>query len=144
MIIVKGDEVSFVRADSARAIRLPATYKMVHDPDGESLPKCEVYFGPVTMTRAKAKMTSAASQYLGRKYEGRLARLNPPSGGWKPAAQVSMIHYRRWGHRGVDGPREMFKHPFKGSPLTLERSGRFYRIALGRICFLDDRGFVFP
>jgi hypothetical protein len=150
MIVVKATHVVFERDDRTK-LTIPASYGMLHDPEGESRPKCEVYFAPYTILRREPPTLSAAARrYLGANYDARLARTDLPIAGWSEVGMVRTIWYKRNGERGVARPREDFVHPFRTvipfwrKSLLLEKSGRAYRLSLGAFCSIDDRGFVFP
>lgn len=144
-LLMKGEKVVFEIAQPngrVRKITCPASYGMLHDPDGDALPKCAAYVGPVTRTNVPAKMTSTARAYLGSSYSGRRIKIGrvPPPESFKvigPAVQIWYV--RRGKHAGL------FYHPFKrGVHPVLEKSGRWYRLSLGTSCIWNDRGFVFP
>jgi hypothetical protein len=149
-MVVKATHVELELA-SGRTVVLPTRYGMLHDPDAEVRPKCEVYLAPYTLLPGPAPALSRkARRYLGDHYEGRPARTSLPAAGWRPEGEVRTIWYRRAGNRGHARPREDYAHGFRErftfwrTPVVLERSGTVRRLNLGRFCVIDDRGFVFP
>jgi hypothetical protein len=146
-IVVKGDRVLFAtRADAPLqptrdCLRLPARYGIIHDPDGTDLRRCTVYFGPYRTIGGKPTLTRAARAYFGPHYAAKPIAVNPPGDDarWTSVAPVYVIFYRRKGFRAGG-----YHHPFRRAPLTLEKSGPFYRLYLPGTCIVDDRGFVFP
>jgi hypothetical protein len=129
----------------------PAGYGIIHDPDGESLPKCDVFIGPFKKSRRPAEMTRAAKAYFGSKYPGLQGSVNVPiDGPWTPIGETNQIWYRR----GVDGRPALAKapyyHPFykrgrKAKALILHRGPRgFLWLSLPSGCILNERGFVWP
>lgn len=143
MILVKGDRVQFLTTDG-NMIVLPSSAGIIHDPEGEERPRCEVFFGPYKLQRKRPvpRITRAAVKYYGRHYQPTVALIDLPHGPWRPIAHVTKIFYKR-GLRGAQHAGG-FHHPFARAPLTLEKSGKFYRLSLPGGCIVDDRGFVFP
>ncbi len=140
-IIIKGSKVVFILS-SGRRVRLPPSYGIIHDPDGKSLPRCEVFFGPYRKTKRVANDPSRkARQYFGTNYVPREATVAVPDGPWQPVGEVDEILYERT--KGSKYAAKYF-HPFKKFSPELSRSGRYYRLALKNGCIVDDRGFVFP
>ena len=127
---------------NGKLIRLPRSYGMLHDPEGTDFARCDVYFGPYKMTRAKAPMDSSAKWYFGRTYEAKGVRIDGLrlDGPWKHVAGVRKIFYYRRGVRAPGG----FHHAFHRSPLELSKCGKFYKLTLPGGCIVDDRGFVWP
>lgn len=153
MILVKGDQVAFGTTESTDASRpdafLPPRWGMIHDPDGEQLPRCEVYFGPYRRLpapkrgrEARLVLTRAAKDYFGPSYQATPIVVERPKQNWKHVAYVVKIFYVR-GRRGGIHPGA-YHHSFKGQPLLLESSGSFFRLSLRDGCIVDDRGYVFP
>lgn len=159
-IIVKGNQVAFATESASREnprsiptpdLRLPPRYGIIHDPKGEKLPRCTVYFGPYKIVRGTPQMTPEARKYFGSRYEAavvEVSRPNPSNSTWEPVALVTHIFYVR-GSRGNGAyAKGAYHHTFARSPLTLDKSGKFYRLSLTpgspNACIVDDRGFVFP
>jgi hypothetical protein len=137
-ILIKGDHVRFEMTDGSM-ITMPDSYGIIHDPEGYSLPYCEVFFGPFEVTRQRVDLTSKAKAYFGRGYEGRRAIVDVPiQGPWEFVGETIQIFYKR---RGKDTRK--FYHPQK-RPVRLLRCGKFYKNELPDGCVLDDRGFVWP
>ena len=142
MILIKGDALIF-QTDTGRMIDLPTKSGIIHDPDGEDRPKCEVFFGPYRILRQRPTGTTrAATKYFGSRYKPAMATVDLPKGPWEPIAKVVKIFYKR-GLRGADHAGG-FHHPFARTPLTLSKCGRYWRLSLPQGCIVDDRGFVFP
>lgn len=143
MILVKGNRVKFKTVEG-KILSLPAHHGIVHDPDGQQLKKCDVYFTPYRKLSRKPKGTTrAAARYFGANYNVRYVVVNVPRSGWKPVADVVMIYYVRTGLPGSGGMRG-YHHPFQSKPVRLMKSGRCYKLDLPNSCIVDDRGFVFP
>lgn len=139
-IIIKGSHVVFEMEDGSTK-RLPASHGIIHDPYGEHLPRCEVFFGPYRETGKPADKTWRARHYLGAKYEGHEAVVDVPRAGWNPVGRVVELGvYLRHG----DVKPGLYHHPFKGAPQPLEKSGNYYRLIFPDNCIYDDRGIVFP
>jgi|SRR5579863_1292183 len=140
-IQVESNRVKF-ELDSGRVLSLPASYGTFHDPTGDSLPKCTIFFGPFRKTHTPVQnMSLRQEKYFGPKHRAVIAVLPEiPKGGWRQVGKVVKIFYAR---RGVRAPFK-FHHPFKGKPLSLSRSGRIYKLDLGGACLVDDRGYVTP
>lgn len=158
MIRVKGSEVSF-RLTSGKTLALPPRFGILHDAEGDRLPKCTVYFGPFTYTRKHAKADQLSKEYFGDGYDLRVAKipLPPKDAIWKSAGEAVQIFYYRPGEHEAD-----YEHGFggsKGSILSLFKDeqketpvrvsvtkGRrkWYRLELPETCVLNWRGFVFP
>lgn len=150
MIVVKGTHVEFEREDRT-VLKLPATYGMLHDPEGADRPKCEVFFAPYVLLKGDPPdLSRAARAYLGENYDARPARTDLPVTEYADLCLVRTIWYVRNGDRGVRGSNERFVHPFRTripfwkKSLPLSKNGRSYRLVLGPYCTIDDRGFVFP
>jgi hypothetical protein len=139
VILIKGDAVAF-ETDEGKIVRLPRRYGIIHDPSGKQLPRCETYFGPYRTVGGHIEMTREAKHYFGRSYRPRKVVVDRPKGPWNPVANVVKIFYVRKGAIAPGG----FHHSFRGAPLELAKSGKFYRLSLGNGCIVDDRGFVFP
>jgi len=140
-IVIKGSRVVFILSDG-RKVRLPPSYGIIHDPEGTSFSKCEVFFGPYRKTRRVAESPSRkARQYFGPKYTPKEAIVDVPKGPWKSVGEVVEILYERT--KGSQYAGKYF-HPFKSFAPELSKSGRHYRLALRNGCIVDDRGFVFP
>jgi hypothetical protein len=139
-IRVEANRVKF-ESSEGKLISLPAAYGMFHDPSGRDLPKCTLFFGPWKKTNRPVDASLSHRRYLGSKGPLKLAIIPEiPRDGWEQVAKVVKIFYKRRGTRAPYG----FYHPFKGKPLSLSRSGRFYRLSLGGGCMVDDRGISFP
>lgn len=155
MIIVKGEAVAFEMQRPAgapearddpqntygRILKLPRNYGIIHDPDGEEIPRCECLIGPYTRTRQRANLTRLAKHYFGKNYPAVIVSVDrPQKSKWQMIGEVAQIFYERRGKYAAK-----YFHPFKtGYGPTLLKQGRFYRLALARGCIVDDRGFVFP
>jgi hypothetical protein len=138
-IQVESTAVAFEMEDG-RIKKLPASYGTFHDPSGTTIPKCTIYFGPFRKTRERVDMNRAQRRYFGPDHKAFLAVIPKLSGKrWTRVGRVVQIFYKR---RGVRAPYGFF-HPFKSREVTLERSGKLYRILLGN-CLVDDRGYVYP
>ncbi len=153
MIVVKGWacalEVETGRADVRQVVTMPARWGMLHDPDGTTRSKCEVFFAPFRELRRPAPdamVSSRTRRYLGEHYAARLVEVDLPRAGWKEEGKVTMIWYTRAGNRGKHASNERYVHPFRSwaGAVRLARSGHVRRITLGAFCVIDDRGFVFP
>lgn len=138
-IIVKGSHVVF-RMEDGSMKRLPPLYGVIHDPEGTSLPKCEVFFGPFRMTKKPIEKTWRARHYFGKDYDAHAAVVDVPRAGWNPVGRVTeiLLYWRP----GKD--EDLYKHPFRSAPQPLEKSGHFYRLVFPGNCVYDDRGIVFP
>ena len=142
MILIKGNAVILETVDGEE-IPLPKHYGIIHDPEGDDLPRCEVFFGPYRLLAGRPEGTTrSAVKYFGRHYQPRLMMVNIPENGWRFEALIVQILYKR-GLRGAHHAGG-FHHPFQKAPLTLSRSGRYRRLSLPNGCIVDDRGFVFP
>lgn len=137
-LIVKGEAVVFLLADGRR-VKPPASYGIVHDPEGKVFSKCTIFVGPVRRTGESVGHSPNSRAYFGKKYDLRKATTGRPNGSFKTIGQVVEIRYRRRG-RYAGG----YYHPFKAFAPTLSRSGRWYKLDLRDGCIVDDRGFVFP
>lgn len=149
-IIVKGTAVAFSTTENSDWRKpdffLPRQYGIIHDPKGKQLPRCVVYFGRYKLVSGKPEVTKESLKYFGAQYPQKRVKVpTKPSlneATWKPVARITHIFYERKGF-AVGG----YHHPFRGSPLVLEQSGKFYRLSLtpgSDSCIVDDRGFVFP
>lgn len=148
-IIVKGTAVAFSTTENPNwkkpDLFLPRQYGIIHDPKGRQFPRCVVFFGRYKLVGGKPEVTRESIKYFGSQYQQKPVRVSRPNlreEAWKPVATVTHIFYERKGF-AVGG----YHHSFRGAPLTLEKSGKFYKLSLtpGRdSCIVDDRGFVFP
>lgn len=140
MILIKGTDVKFEMADG-RILSLPPKHGIIHDPSGQALPRCDVYFGPFQKGRTPIDLpTKEARAYFGRFYDARAAVVDVPPGPWKPVGDVTQIFYVRPGvHQG------RYYHLFReGNLLRLSRCRAFHRLDLPEGCVVNDRGFVKP
>jgi hypothetical protein len=138
-IQIESNHVKFEMADG-RMVSMPAAYGTFHDPSGDVLPKCEIFFGPYRKTRERADMNRAQRRYFGPDHKAFIAIIpSIPKTGWREVGKVVQIFYVRRGVRAPGG----FHHPFKSRPGTLSKSGRLYKLSLGN-CLVDDRGYVYP
>jgi hypothetical protein len=133
----------------SKILKLPPTHGIIHDPEGTSLPRCLVFFGPYKTTQTRVSLDRTARKYFGSSYPAVAASVDiDVHGNWVPlSGPVVQIWYLRRGHVGVKGPHQgRFFHPFKSvsPPLTLSRCGRYYCLELPDGCIVNDRGFVFP
>jgi hypothetical protein len=151
MMVVKGTRVELELKDERRIVimKLPPKWGMIHDPDGATRSKCEVFFAPFEELRKAAPddmISARTKRYLGDTYDARLVKVDLPTGGWREEAIVSVIWYTRAGARGNRARNERYVHPFRAwaGAVRLSRSGDVRRITLGSFCVIDDRGFVFP
>jgi hypothetical protein len=138
MIIIKGERVVFVMKDG-KIKRPPASYGIIHDPDGKQLPICTVFIGPVKRTQQPAASYGKAKSYFGSKHILKQASINRPPSSWSEVGEVVEIRYVRKG-KYAGG----YFHPFKSFSPVLSKSGRWYKLELRSGCIVDDRGFVFP
>lgn len=134
----------------SKILRLPPTYGIIHDPEGTSLPRCLVFFGPYRSTANPVKLDRTARKYFGSSYQPVAASVDiDVHGNWIPVnpSLVVQIWYLRRGDVGVKGPHQgRFFHPFKSvtPPLVLSKCGRNYCLEMPNGCIINDRGFVFP
>lgn len=140
-IQAESNRVMFEMVDG-KLVRLPPSYRTLHDPTGAALPKCDVFFAPIKRTSQKVDMGRAARRYFGPEHRGVIAILpRVKDGPWKVIGRVAVIYYARLGKRAPGG----FNHPFKSRQPTLSKSSRgYYKLSLGQGCLVDDRGYVFP
>jgi hypothetical protein len=138
VIIVKGERVVLVMKNGSTK-KLPASYGILHDPDGKELPRCSVLLGPVRRTQQSIDGGRKGRAYFGSKYQMRRAVVAKVKGLWRPIGEVIEIRYTRRGRHAAN-----YFHPFKSFSPTLSKNGRFYRLELRDGCIYDDRGFVFP
>lgn len=138
-LIVKGESVSLDLVGGS-TLTLPRGYGFVHDPTGRVFDRCTVFVGPVKRTRRAVGHSPDTRRYFGTDYRIREALVRIPSAAtFSRVGEVEEIRYVR---RGRDAGA--YYHPFRASHPRLAKSGRWYRIELGKVCVIDDRGFVFP
>ena len=149
---MKGDHVAFSTAENPDPrtpdLQLPPRYGIVHDPKGEVLPRCVVYFASYRVVKKRAVISPEAKKYFGAQYEPDAVQVTrPPRGAWGKVALVTRIFYVRGRRKPNARAPGGYHHSFAGQPLVLEQSGLFYRLSLtpgSNACIIDDRGFVFP
>jgi hypothetical protein len=142
MIVIKGSHVRFELADGS-IVHPPASFGMIHDPDGETLSKCDVYVGPYKKGRKEVPLTRHARSYFGRSYVTRSANVDVPGGPWNPVGDVVQIFYRRPATTQTAKHRGNYFHKMK-KPVGLSKCRSFYRLELPDGCIVNERGFVFP
>ena len=140
MILIKGRRVWCEMRDG-REIYCPASFGMMHDPEGEHWPACVLLIGPYRRSRRSVDLSNAAKDYFGPDYDGHEASIDVPQGAWKSLGEVSEIFYER---TGLTHPGD-YRHAFrKDSHVILSKSGRFFRLELPKGCVVNWRGFVNP
>jgi hypothetical protein len=150
-ILIKGQKVTFQMADG-RNIVAPARAGMMHDPEGQAIPYCQILVGPYQKTNKPVELTSEARNYFGSDYPGRAGSVDFPAGPWKPLGEVRQILYQRTPGSRHEGN---YFHPFKKKSSwgmsfkqaeypTLSKCGSFYRLELPSGCTVNWRGFVNP
>jgi len=141
MILIKGRKVAF-EMTSGKTIRARPNYAIIHDPEGQSLPYCNVLIGPYQKTKTPVELTSEAKKYFGSGYPGTAAFVDFPRGPWKSLGAVRTIYYERTHGSQNEG---RYFHPFdEKQTVTLSRCGSFYRLELPKGCVVNWRGFVYP
>ncbi len=147
MLIAKGYDVGFRLADKGEVFA-PKNYAALHDPAGQSWPKCSVLIAPFRRGSTKVN-NEEAEKYFG--YAPRGGPIHLPARDlrtWREIGDVQEIDYWRPGEHKGD-----WWHPFReggwlfgnGGPLpVLHRLGRVMRLELGPGCKLSWRGFEIP
>jgi hypothetical protein len=143
--LVKGDQVSFVRARDGHVIYMPPSHVMVHDVHGELVRTCDLYVVPYVHTRNGASdsdksLRKKAEEYYGKTTPLEMGTVDVPTQGWHRVAATYAIRYRRMGkHKGL------YQHEFAELPwLEQNRSTLAFRLPLPDGCVLNDRGIVWP
>lgn len=143
-IIIKGDEVSFLRPDADEYF-CPPTFVILHDVTGKDLRRCDFY-----IVRAQAgtgddlivsdSVYDTAIAYFANDAELKEILVDIPGGPWNRIGEVHAIRYRRKGKHAGD-----YEHPYD-PPVVLYRCERphAYRLRLPDSCIVDERGFVSP
>ena len=141
MILAKGERVIFTMAEG-RPVRLPPSYAILHDVEGERFSKCSILLGPARRTQRLVEPRGAARDYFGEGYDLKLVSVPrlPTMESFRPIGRVTQIDYvRRGKYKGL------YYHPFKrGTHPVLSKSGRWFKLELESGCIYDDRGIVFP
>ena len=141
MILAKGEKVIFAMTEG-RPVRLPPSYAILHDVEGERFPKCSILLGPTRRTQRLVEPRGAAKDYFGKGYDLKLISVPrlPTMESFRPIGRVTQIDYvRRGKYKGL------YYHPFKrGTHPVLSKSGRWFKLELESGCIYDDRGIVFP
>ena len=159
MLVSKGSHVGFKLAGKTRKkIWCPARAGMLHDPSGDSWPKCSVLVACYERGRKKPsreQYQGAPRDYLGRQYQARVGSIALPPRDldqWQEIGELEEIYYLRPGTKAPGKYRHKFNAPrgmyrimflFKGrGDARLYKLDRMYRIEVER-CIIDDRGFVY-
>jgi hypothetical protein len=153
VLVCKGKRVRFVMK-GGRSVR--ARGSMLHDPSGRAWGRCSVLvasFTPGTRRATDAELRGEPRDYFGKSYSALVGRIALPPKAlseWKRVGEVERIYYWRTGTR-APGP---FQHPFgkrraeflfvAGKLPVLYHRGGAYRLELGNMCAIDDRGLVYP
>jgi hypothetical protein len=146
VIYVKGSHIKFELV-SGEILSLPKSFGIIHDQEGQDIPRCEVYFGPFKVIGRDAGLTPAARAYFGDAYHPDRVSVDLPEGSWNPISEVVQIFYRRPSGVRVAKHTGKYHHPFKkvARPTLLKAAHeRFYKFEMTSFCIIDDRGFVFP
>jgi hypothetical protein len=145
VIYIKGDHVKFETPDGS-VITLNPRYGIIHDPEGSSLNRCAVYFGPYKATKQKVELDRTGKKYFGPNYTGLRVFVDVPEGPWNSVSEVVKIFYRRPAANRVAIYKGKYFHPYKklGKPLLLQRSGSYFKVQAPTGCIINWRGFVFP
>lgn len=157
MLIAKGYECHlFV---GSREYSPPASYAMLHDPDGVDWPSDSILFARFSKDREEISY-DPAEDYFGDGPLGGSIQLPPRDlSRWSQIGPVKKIEYTRLRPHGMPAKYQGdYYHMFDGSEgllslLTflftdiepsLYRKGRLYRMELPNWASLDDRGFIWP
>jgi hypothetical protein len=140
VILVKGRKVRLITVDDLE-MAFPANYGMIHDPEGQYLPREHIYVGPYKVVGGEVELEKSGRQYFGRGYQARGAEVNVPDGPWSAAGEARRIIYER--DRGKFANARSFAHDFK-RPVMVDRCGKFHRMDLGTGAVVSWRGIVSP
>lgn len=140
MILIKGHTVILELANGL-VMKLPRSFGIIHDPTGEALPRCDVFFGAYRKTDKVGTPTRQSTAYFGRRYQPKNTTIDIPRGPWKNIGEVVQILYVRTEKSQYAGK---YYHPFKKVHPVVSKCKSYYKLALPNGCILDDRGFVFP
>lgn len=139
--IVKGRDVTLVMTDG-RALSIPASHGILHDPSGRELPQRYVYVGPFRRTSQEVELDARGREYLGSDYSARAATFDvPSSNAWRSVGDAIQIIYMR--DRGQYAARIPYEHTF-ARPVPVDGAGSWKRIDLGTFGRANWRGFVSP
>jgi hypothetical protein len=139
MILIKGKQVKMEMANG-KIVRAPASYGIIHDPDGSQLPKCFVFIGPYKTSKKPVEMTGDAKSYFGSDYKPTSAVVDVPRGPWKSMGDVVQIFYKRPGKYAGK-----YFHLFdKRTTVLLSKCRNHFRLELPGGCIVNWRGFVYP
>jgi hypothetical protein len=154
-----GRDVTFL-LKSDREISPPKRHGMLHDPSGETWPRCSLLVAHFEQGWKESKAPDGRN-YFGRNavvWEGE-AELPPKDiSKWKTVGELKTIFYDRAGTKHPGYFRHMFHKPrglwrllflvkrsAANGPVVLSRYGRnTYRIDLPDGCVVDDRGIALP
>lgn len=154
-----GRAVLFV-TKAGRDLNAPARHGMLHDPNGETWPKCSLLVTHFEQGWKESK-ASEGRDYFGRNaivWEGETELPPRDLARWKTVGELSTIFYDRAGTKAPGYFRHVFHKPrglwrllflvkpraAKGA-VVLSRYGRnTYRVDLPSGCIVDDRGIALP
>jgi hypothetical protein len=144
-ILVKGNKVSFLRADNGEEIFLPPESCICHDVNGEIVRGCDFYIVGIHFVRAGISSSDdvirkAAIDYYGEEEELVEVRVALPQSGWKHWCDVKAIRYDRTGFLAAP-----YEHEYaEPQPLYKCSKPRAFKISSPDHCVANHRGFVYP
>ena len=151
MLIAKGYTVSFKLVEGG-TVKAPASYALLHDPEGKEFPKCAGFTSPF-VKQGRAVNNREAKSYFEKFGDTRSLPIGGqlgidvpnPLSKWKRIGEIEKINYtRKCPGRSCSHPGRYY-HPFEqGKFPVLYRWGRHLRMEMGRGCEWNWRGVVYP
>jgi hypothetical protein len=144
-LVMRGDEVSFVRADDKEIVKLPKEWQLVHDSSGKYLRNCDIFVlspskSDTPLSKTDKGVLNSAKEHYGKSTRLHAGSVDIPEGPWHRLAKVTHIRYKRLGAK-----RGRYQHSYK-FPVWLYycEDPLAWKIALPDGCVVNHRGFVFP